>query len=123
MCDQLACHLQSLGVGPETLVGIGVERSLEMVVGLLGILKAGGAYVPLDPNYPQERLAFMMQDAVVSVLLTQTHLQATLPPTTARIVCLDEDWLQIAVQSNENLANQVQTRYLAYVIYTSGSTV
>ncbi len=86
--NQLAHYLQSLGVGPETLVGICMERGIEMVVGLLGILKAGGAYVPLDPTYPQERLAFMLQDADVAVLLTQAHLQERLlsGPTTTQFV-------------------------------------
>ncbi len=123
--NQLAHHLQSLGVGPETLVGICVERSLEMVVGLLGILKAGGAYLPLDPAYPQERLAFMLQDADVSVLLTQAHLKAKLPPTKASILCLDHDWPQIATIATKDRstpASEVQADNLAYVMYTSGST-
>src|SRR5438067_13287329 len=84
--NQLAHYLQGLGVGPETLVGVCIERSVEMVVGLLGILKAGGAYVPLDPAYPAERLAFMLQDARVAVLLTQAHLEATLPQTGAQVI-------------------------------------
>lgn len=120
--NQLAHHLQTLGVGPEVLVGICVERSIEMVVGLLGILKAGGAYVPLDPTYPQERLAFMLQDAAVSVLLTQAHSQQHLPPSTAQVVCLDSDWPRIARQKSANLAIPMQPHHLAYVIYTSGST-
>ena len=77
--NQLAHYLRSVGVGPESLVGISVERSVEMVVGLLGILKAGGAYVPLDPAYPQERLSYMIADAQVAVLLTQQHLLEALP--------------------------------------------
>src|SRR5678816_499846 len=88
---QLSHYLQRLGVGPEVLVGICVERSLEMVVGLLAILKAGGAYVPLDPNYPPERLAMMLTDAQPLVLLTQSHLLETLPNTSARIVTLDQE--------------------------------
>ena len=120
--NQLAQHLQSLGVGPETLVGICVERSLEMVVGLLGILKAGGAYLPLDPTYPQERLAFMLQDANTPVLLTQQHLLSQLPMTTAQVVCLDRDWPLIATLPSTTLVNTVQAEHLAYVIYTSGST-
>ena len=87
--NQLAHHLQTLGVGPDVLVGICVERSLEMVVGILGILKAGGAYLPLDPTYPPERLAFMLEDAAVPVLLTQAHLLDNLPPTQAHLLCLD----------------------------------
>ncbi|RKZ77561.1 MAG: non-ribosomal peptide synthetase, partial [Candidatus Parabeggiatoa sp. nov. 1] len=87
--NQLAQHLQSLGVKPEVLVGICVERSLEMIVGLLAILKAGGAYVPLDPTYPKERLAFMLADAQVPVLLTQKRLVEGLPEHQAQIVCLE----------------------------------
>ena len=120
--NQLAHHLQSLGVEPEVLVGICVERSVEMVVGLLGILKAGGAYVPLDPNYPQERLSFMLKDAGVKLLLTQQKLLSTLPSHTAQVVCLDTDWEAIEQQSEENLNAGVNSDNLAYVIYTSGST-
>ena len=90
--NQLAHHLRGLGVGPEVVVGLCVERSLEMVVGLLGILKAGGAYLPLDPAYPRERLAFMLADARAPVLLTQSALRAQLPASGAGIVCLDGDW-------------------------------
>ncbi|BAY23348.1 amino acid adenylation domain protein [Calothrix sp. NIES-2100] len=120
--NQLAHYLQKLGLSPDTLVGIFVERSLEMLVGLLGILKAGGAYVPLDPAYPSERLAFMLADAGVSVLLTQKNLQDGLPQTDAHIVCLDQDWETIAKNSNDNPNTTVQPENLAYVIYTSGST-
>ncbi|HZA24232.1 MAG TPA: condensation domain-containing protein, partial [Dehalococcoidia bacterium] len=90
--NQLAHYLQGLGVGPERLVGICLERSLELVVGLLGVLKAGGAYVPLDPSYPPERLAFMLEDAHAQVLLTQAHLAPTLPPIPAPVLCLDSAW-------------------------------
>ncbi|MEH2171960.1 amino acid adenylation domain-containing protein [Nostoc sp.] len=120
--NQLAHYLQKLGVGPEVLVGICVERSLEMVMGILGILKAGGAYVPLDPAYPKERLAFMLEDAQISVLLTQQRLVARLPKHEAKIVCLDADWEIIAQESQENLSTQLAFKNLAYVIYTSGST-
>nr|WP_246276572.1 amino acid adenylation domain-containing protein [Microcoleus asticus] len=120
--NQLAHHLRNLGVGPEVLVGICVERSLEMIVGLLGILKAGGAYVPLDPAYPPERLAFMLEDASVPVLLTQAQLVKSLPKHQGRIVCLDTDWEEIAFHSEENPSSQVTPENLAYVIYTSGST-
>ena len=109
-------------MGPDTLVGICVERSLEMVVGLLGILKAGGAYVPLDPEYPKERLAFMLEDAAVPVLLTQAHLTASLPTHQARIVRLDADWPLIAKESVSHVASSVKAEHLAYMIYTSGST-
>jgi len=120
--NQLAHHLQTLGVGPEALVSIYVERSLEMVVGLLGILKAGGAYMPLDPAYPKERLAFMLSDAQTSVLLTQEHLVEKLPEHQARVVCLDTNWEVIAQESESNPVNGATAEHLAYVIYTSGST-
>ncbi|MBE8967605.1 amino acid adenylation domain-containing protein [Nostocales cyanobacterium LEGE 12452] len=127
--NQLAHYLQTLGVKPDVLVGLCVERSLEMVIGLLGILKAGGAYVPLDPDYPQERLSFMLEDAHVKVLLTQQHLIKRLPEHQANLVCLDTDWLFICKSSQDNALGQltvgiaaVQATNLAYVIYTSGST-
>ncbi len=120
--NQLAHYLQSLGVGADVLVGLCVERSLEMVVGLLGILKAGGAYVPLDPDYPQDRLSFMLEDAQVSVLLTQQHLIGGLPKHQAQLVCLDTDWLLVSKSSQNNLITEVQATNFAYVIYTSGST-
>lgn len=120
--NQLANYLQKLGVQPETLVGICVKRSPEMMVGLLGILKAGGAYVPLDPNYPRERLQFMLQDSAASVLLTQQELIQDLPAYDAQLVCIDTDWDKIAECSNENIRQEVRPDNLVYVIYTSGST-
>ncbi len=120
--NQLAHHLQSLGVQPEVLVGICVERSLEMVVGLLGILKAGGAYVPLDPNYPQQRLSYMLADSGVEVLLSQQSLLESLPEHQAQVVCLDSDWGAIEQHTQDNLDVGVCPDNLAYVIYTSGST-
>ncbi|MEH2260073.1 non-ribosomal peptide synthetase [Nostoc sp.] len=120
--NQLAEHLQSLGVGTETIVGICIERSLEMVIALLAILKAGGAYVPLDPGYPQERLAFMLSDTQVSVLLTQKELVAKLPTHTAFVICLDADWNTITQNKKDNLSANVTADNLAYVMYTSGST-
>jgi len=119
--NQLAHYLQSLGVGSEVLVGLCVERSLEMVVGVLGILKAGGAYVPLDYAYPEERLAFMLQDAQVSVLLTQEKLKSGLPKHQAEIICLDTNWQSIDY-GLDNPTNSVTSNNLAYIIYTSGST-
>ncbi len=116
--QRLANHLQTLGVGPESLVGLCVERSVEMMVGLLGILKAGGAYVPIDPSYPAQRLSFMMADAQVPVLLTQHHLLESLPEHEARVVCLDGDW---EGESGE-VECKVTADNLAYMIYTSGST-
>ncbi|MBW3584439.1 MAG: AMP-binding protein, partial [Cyanobacteria bacterium 0813] len=123
--NQLAHHLQNLGVKPEVIVGICLERSLEMVVGLLGIIKAGGAYLPLDPAFPQERIAFMLEDAGVQILLTQEKLLTGLPNLTIsnqQIICLDTNRENIAQQSEEKVVNPVTPNNLAYVIYTSGST-
>ncbi|MEO1561265.1 MAG: amino acid adenylation domain-containing protein, partial [Cyanobacteria bacterium J06632_19] len=120
--NQLAHHLHTLGVKPEVLVGICVERSMEMLVGLLGILKAGGAYVPLDSKYPQERLSYMLADSGVEVLLTQNSLQSSLPNNQAQVICLDTDWHEIEQNSQENLDIGANSNNLAYVIYTSGST-
>ena len=120
--NQLGHHLRKQGVGPEVLVGICVERSLEMMVGILGILKAGGAYVPLDPEYPSERLAFMLEDSGVPVLLSQSHLLNRLPAVWGQIVCLDSEWEQIAEQSTANLEIPLEAGNAAYVIYTSGSS-
>ena len=129
--NRLAHHLQSLGVGPETMVGLCVERSPEMVVGLLGILKAGGAYLPLDPNYPRERLAFMLADAGAPVLVTQQALLDRLPvprpgdaasDATVTVVRLDADWPAIARKPATAPQLTLDPRHPAYVIYTSGST-
>lgn len=139
--NQLASYLRTLGVGPEVLVGLCVERSLEMLVGLLGILKAGGGYVPLDPAYPEERLTYMLSDAAAMpegflpcipkaskpVVLTQQHLVAHLQKKAikdkqTRVVCLDSDWDEIAQQSDRNPETDVKPENLAYTIYTSGST-
>lgn len=119
--NQLAHHLQILGVKPDVLVGICMERSVLMVVGLLGILKAGGAYVPLDPAYPQERLAEVLEDASVPVLLTQQQMRPVIPSLRARLVCLDTDWEVISQSSEENSGLCAKPASLAYVIYTSGS--
>jgi acyl-CoA synthetase (AMP-forming)/AMP-acid ligase II/acyl carrier protein len=116
--DSLAAHLVRLGAGPDVRIGLFIERSLEMVVALLGILKAGAAYVPIDPSYPEERIDFMLTDADVKVLLTQGTLVEKLPASRARIVCLDEfDW-----NGPGEARSRVEPRHLAYVIYTSGST-
>ena len=118
----LANRLQQLGVRPETLVGISMERSLEMVVGLLAILKAGGAYIPLDPSYPQERLAFMLADACVPLVLTQRRLAGDLDGQGARLIQVDSDWSAISQLSTSCPPSDVCSDNLAYVIYTSGST-
>jgi amino acid adenylation domain-containing protein/non-ribosomal peptide synthase protein (TIGR01720 family) len=120
--NQLAHHLRKLGVGPETRVGICTERSVEMVVGLLGILKAGGAYLPLDSAYPRERLSFMLEDAQIRVLLTQERLGYTPPARVAHVIYLDADWETVARESSDNPLNLASLDNLAYVIYTSGST-
>ena len=121
--NQLAHYLQKLGVGADVLVGICVERSLNMVITVLGVLKAGGAYVPLDPEQPPQRLAFMLQDADCHVLLTHKHLVETLPTQQGCMVCLDADWQLILQESESNLASStVKAENLAYLIYTSGST-
>jgi amino acid adenylation domain-containing protein len=119
---QLANHLRGLGVGVETTVGVLMERSPDMLVALLGILKAGGAYLPLDPAYPAQRLAYMLDDAQVSVLLTRQNLSAGLTSSVTHTVCLDTDWPTIALQSASEPASGVGSDNLAYVIYTSGST-
>jgi amino acid adenylation domain-containing protein len=120
--NQLAHHLQALGVGPEVLVGICVERSLDMLVGLLGILKAGGAYLPLDPAYPSERLTFMLEDSQAPVLLTQQRVIGLSPARGTQVVYLDADSEAIALHSQDNPTNKVTSNNLAYTIYTSGST-
>ncbi len=120
--NRLARRLRALGVGPETLVGVMLERTAELVVALFGVLKSGGAYVPLDPNYPAERLAFMLEDARARVLLTQSSLLGRLPAHEARVLCLDADWPEVAHLAGENLRAPVARENLAYVIYTSGST-
>ncbi|MFZ6028535.1 MAG: amino acid adenylation domain-containing protein [Chloroflexota bacterium] len=119
--NQLARALQSLGVGPEIPVCLWVERSVDMVVGMLGILKSGGVYVPFDPAYPSDRLAFLLTDADPLVVLTQKHLSEQLPPVKAHIVYLD-DWEPFAQYSPQDFTNQADPDNLAYVIYTSGST-
>jgi amino acid adenylation domain-containing protein len=120
--NQVAHYLQTLQVGAETLVGISLERSLEMIVGLLGILKAGGAYVPLDPAYPEDRLAYILEDAQVSVLLTTEGLAGSFAAYAGSLVCLDQDWPKISAQPTINLVSSVTPDNLAYIIYTSGST-
>ncbi len=120
--NNLAHYLQRLGVGPEVLVGIFMERSLEMIIGIYGTLKAGGAYVPLDPEYPMERVAFMLEDTNVSVLLTQERLVAGLPEHGAKLLCVDADRLDISKESADNPVSGTTADNLAYVIYTSGST-
>jgi natural product biosynthesis luciferase-like monooxygenase protein len=120
--NRVARYLQELGVGPETLVGICMERSIEMIVALLGVHKAGGAYVPLDPTYPRERLSLMVEDSGLSVLLTEDHLVSHLPEHRAHVVRLDAEREAIARESDARTTSDVTPGNLAYVIYTSGST-
>lgn len=121
--NQLAWKLRSLNAGPGVLVGVAVERSFEMVVGLLGVLKSGAAYVPIDPAYPAERVAYMLQDTRVQILLSQEHIRQNLPALDARILCLDSEWQsEIGESRRVNLDIEVRDTDLAYVIYTSGST-
>ncbi|WP_437811936.1 amino acid adenylation domain-containing protein [Sorangium sp. So ce1078] len=120
--NQLAHHLRSLGVGPDVPVGLCVERSIDMVVGMLGVLKAGGAYVPLDPSYPDERLEFILEDTGAPVLLTQQHLAPRLDGRGARALCLDTQRESIERAPGGNPERLGTPECLAYVIYTSGST-
>lgn len=120
--NQLARYLRKLGVGPEVLVGIALERSAELLVALLGILKAGGAYVPLDPEFPRERLGFMMKDSGLRVILTQKSLLEKLPGVVEPRTCLDAEWGLIAEEGNEDFPSGASPDNLVYVIYTSGST-
>jgi amino acid adenylation domain-containing protein len=120
--NQLAHYLRKQGVGPEVLVGICVERRLEMLVNMLGVLKAGGGYVPLDPNYPRERTAFMIEDAGLSLVLTQKSLSGDIPAGSARLLCIDQAEATLAQESAENPSSEATAENLAYLIYTSGST-
>jgi amino acid adenylation domain-containing protein/non-ribosomal peptide synthase protein (TIGR01720 family) len=121
--NQLAHALRKRGVGPDVLVGVCMERSIEMVVALYGILKAGGAYVPFDPEYPKDRLSFMLDDTKVPVVLTQAHLEGVLPPHDAAVIRLDAEWTSIASEPDANPARAgLSLDSLAYAIYTSGST-
>ncbi|QAT84764.1 non-ribosomal peptide synthase [Corallococcus coralloides] len=119
---QLAGHLRALGVGPDVRVGLCLERSLELIIGMLGILQAGGAYVPMDPALPAGRLALLLEDSAAPVLLTQQRLLARLPAHAARVLCLDSDWERIASGPGDTRPPAVGPGQVAYVIYTSGST-
>jgi amino acid adenylation domain-containing protein len=120
--NKLAHYLRSRGIGPDTLAGMFVERSVEMVVGVLGILKAGGAYLPLDPTYPRDRLAFVVADADIKILLTERRLLNSLPDHRAEVFCLDADWDKVDAEPDVNPRLGIARENLAYVIYTSGST-
>ncbi len=119
--NQIAHHLRGLGVGPEVRVGIAMGRSVDAVCAILGVLKSGGAYVPFDPSYPPQRLAFMLEDAAIRVLLTERALLPLFPATTAAVICLDDDD-GVPAEPSANLERAATAGDLAYVIYTSGST-
>ena len=120
--NQLANYLRKLGVGADNLVGVCLHRSLQMIIGILGTLKAGAAYVPLDPAYPQQRLASMVGDVDLRVLLTSQDLLAVLPETRIQRICLDSDWAKISAENSDNLLPVATVKNLCYVIFTSGST-
>ncbi|MCY8231182.1 non-ribosomal peptide synthetase [Priestia endophytica] len=121
--NQLAHYLQKKGVGPDTLIGLCVERSFEMIVGILGILKAGGAYVPIDPTYPEQRLQYIVEDASIQLFVTQESLkELKWLPENIESICLDHDWNEIGQESKTLPISDVSSQHLAYVIYTSGST-
>jgi len=120
--NQLAHFLRKRGVRADRLVGVCMERSLEMVVALLGILKAGGAYVPLDPAYPSDRIKYVLDDSHVSILLTQDSMLASLPSTSAEVVNVDPEWHGFQNEDPGPITTEVKPENLAYVIYTSGST-
>jgi amino acid adenylation domain-containing protein len=120
--NQVARHLRARGAGPDVLVGLCMERSLDMLVALLGILKAGAAYVPLDPALPEERLAYLLNDSMISLLLTQQRLVSSLPVSRAEIIALDTQWSTIHKACPDNLGPISTPESLAYMIYTSGST-
>ncbi len=120
--NQVGHYLRGLGVGPEVRVAVCMERSLEMVIGLLGVLKAGGAYVPLDPGYPRERLAYMLEDSQALLLLTHGGGAQELAEESVRRVSLEAEWESIGGGSRENPGRKGSGENLAYVIYTSGST-
>ncbi len=120
--NQLAHYLQQLGVKPDVMVGICVERSPLILIALLGILKAGGAYIPIDPSYPLERKDFILNDSQMPVLLTQQHLMADLATNETKVICIDSDWQTISQHKIDNPITRTTPLNLAYVIYTSGST-
>jgi amino acid adenylation domain-containing protein len=120
--NRLAHHLRGKGVGPDVLVGLFVERSTEMLVGIVGILKAGGAYVPIDPDYPKTRIGYILEDSKAFIVLTQESLVDELPSFSGQSICLDGDWADIGCESEENPVTQIKPEDLAYVLFTSGST-
>lgn len=120
--NQLAHYLRAQGVGAGAMVGVHVDRSFDMVVALLGVLKAGAAYVPMDPGFPRERLAYMIEDAGIALIITQAALEGELPPHQAAVLRLDTDWPAVSQLADHNLASEVKGDQLAYVIFTSGST-
>src|SRR5262249_7978357 len=122
VANQLAHHLQGLGVGPDKPVGICMQRSVEMLIGVLSVLKAGGTVVPIDPQLPQERITYLLSDAHITVLLTQQQLRAWWSAQAVHIVVVEQDWEVLRSGPSTLTKSQVQPENLCYVIYTSGST-
>ncbi len=120
--NQLAHYLQKIGAGPDKIIAISMERSIDMIIAVLAALKSGSCYLPLDPNYPKDRLSFMLEDANASILLTQNHLLENFPGKPNHVFCINSDWDKINNESKENPTSKVTPSNLAYVIYTSGST-
>ena len=120
--NQLAHYMRTLGVGPESVVGICTHRSMDMIIGILGVLKAGGAYLPLDPSYPQERLSYILKDSHAQFILTQSGSVGSLPEEGPRTICIDQNWSDISAFSTDNPEKITSSDNLAYIIYTSGST-
>jgi amino acid adenylation domain-containing protein len=120
--NQLAHYLSKRGIGPESVVAVCVDRSIEMVVALFGVLKAGAAFVPVDPSYPAERVAFLLQNSRAPIVLTQRRVLATLPASPAKTICVDEEWPEIARETTAAPPGRATPENAAYVIYTSGST-
>ncbi|MCU4776825.1 amino acid adenylation domain-containing protein [Bacillus cereus] len=120
--NQLAHYLKGQGVGPEVMVGISMERSLDLIIGIFGVLKAGGAYVPIDPNAPSARIHYMLEDSMVPIVLSHQGLSNRIHKDKVKVICLDTDWNEIEKMRTSDLIGEVQVHNLAYVIYTSGST-
>src|SRR5262249_42281905 len=118
----VAGYLAGIGIRAESLVGLCLDRSIEMVVAMLGVLKAGGAYVPLDSSYPRRRLAYMLQDSHAAAVITSDHLKSVVAEYDGKVICIDQDWDAISREAGREVETNVGSQNLAYIIYTSGST-